>query len=116
MDCLVLFVCRDSFPAILRVLEQIVSNIADGGPGHEADLNNVAMRFAMDVTGIYIFAKDFGTVKSFNDGETDELFHIMKHCEPCDESFWSDYNNCCLHFCTCNHRALLSAPCRELQM
>jgi hypothetical protein len=39
------------------------------------------LRFAMDVTGIFIFAKDFGTARSFDDSSTDELFTIMKHCE-----------------------------------
>ncbi len=71
---------RDAFPAVLKVLEQIIGNLEDGGPGVEADLNNLMMRFAMDVTGIFIFAKDFGTARSFSDAGTDELFMIIKHC------------------------------------
>ncbi|CAL8465333.1 g4868 [Coccomyxa elongata] len=70
---------RDAFPAILKVLEQVISNVTAAGPGCEVDVNNLAMRFAMDVTGIFIFAKDFGTARSFNDSNTDELFVIMKH-------------------------------------
>lgn len=76
-----MLVRRDVFPALLKVLEQIISNVAEGGPGREADLNNAMLRFAMDVTGIFIFAKDFGTAHSFDDSSTDELFTIMKHCE-----------------------------------
>lgn len=75
--------CRDAFPAILKVLEQVISNVTAAGPGCEVDVNNLAMRFAMDVTGIFIFAKDFGTARSFNDSNTDELFVIMKHCKRC---------------------------------
>ena len=79
--CAGTWMCRDAFPAILKVLEQVISNVTAAGPECEVDVNNLAMRFAMDVTGIFIFAKDFGTARSFNDSNTDELFVIMKHCE-----------------------------------
>lgn len=90
--CAGMCMCRDAFPAILKVLEQVMSNVTAAGPGCEVDVNNLAMRFAMDVTGIFIFAKDFGTARSFNDSYTDELFVIMKHCECC----CAHSQTCCL--------------------
>lgn len=69
---------------ISRVLDQITDNLGKLPSGVEADLNNLMLRFAMDITGVFVFGKDFGTTRTFDDGETDELFTIVKHCEhPC---------------------------------
>ena len=44
----------------------------------EADLNNAMLRFAMDITGHFIFAKDYGATRSFDDANTDDMLSIMK--------------------------------------
>ena len=42
---------RTCFPAVVGVLDHIIANMASLGPGAELDMNNVTMRFALDVTG-----------------------------------------------------------------
>lgn len=57
---------------------QIVDNIKRLGPEADLDMNNITMRYSMDVTGLVGFAKDFGTCRSFDDADTDELFDILR--------------------------------------
>lgn len=57
---------------------QLVDNIARLGPTADMDINNITMRYAMDVTGLVGFAKDFATCRTFDDAETDELFDILR--------------------------------------
>lgn len=51
------------------------------GPEADIDINNVTMRFAMDVTGLVGFGKDYKTCRTFNDADTDDLFDILRKCE-----------------------------------
>jgi hypothetical protein len=83
------------FPAIATVLDQIIANLLRNGTGCEADLNNLMLRFAMDITGIFVFGKDFGTARTFDDGETNELFTIVKDCEqkPLTRPTWLGRSN-----------------------
>lgn len=43
--------CRNGFPDVVKILDQIVANMLKLAPGEELDINNVTLRFAMDVTG-----------------------------------------------------------------
>ena len=42
---------RNGFPDTFKTMEHIVAHIAKAGPGVDIDINNILMRFAMDVTG-----------------------------------------------------------------
>ena len=42
---------RRCFPAVVRVLDQIVANLAAMPAGSELDVNNVTLRLALDITG-----------------------------------------------------------------
>ena len=46
--------CRESFPATLRILGNIVGSLQQGGRHCEWDINNVLMRFAMDMTSFAV--------------------------------------------------------------
>ena len=48
--------CREAFPDTLRILNNIVENMHRGGAPSEWDLNNVLLRFAMDMTSIVVSA------------------------------------------------------------
>lgn len=43
--------CRKGFPAVVRILDDTIANMAALAPGSELDINNVTMRLAMDITG-----------------------------------------------------------------
>ncbi len=43
--------CRNGFPDVVKILDQIVDNMLKLPPGEELDINNVTLRFAVDVTG-----------------------------------------------------------------
>lgn len=58
--------------------QQLVRNLQAAGSHIDIDINNVTMRYAMDVTGLVGFAKDFGTCKTFNDASTDEIFDLLR--------------------------------------
>ena len=58
--------------------EQLVHHIKQLGPNGDFDINNLTMRYSMDVTGLVGFAKDFGTCRTFDDASTDELFDILR--------------------------------------
>lgn len=70
--------CRNGFPEVVRILDQVVGNLGALAPGEEVDVNNVTLRLALDITGLVGFAKDFGTTRSFSDSGTDELFFILQ--------------------------------------
>ena len=55
-----------------------MDKIRDLGPDADLDINNVTMRFAMDVTGLVGFAKDYETCSTFDDACTDDLFDILR--------------------------------------
>jgi hypothetical protein len=74
--------CRNGFPKILKLASQLVDNIKNRGPEADIDINNICMRFSMDVTGLVGFAKDFGTCRTFNDSKTDEVFEVLKAGAP----------------------------------
>jgi len=44
----------DAFPATTRLLGNIVENLQQGEAGKEWDINNILMRFAMDMTSIVV--------------------------------------------------------------
>ena len=69
---------RHGFPQVLEMAQQLVRNLQAGGHCTDVDINNVTMRYAMDVTGLVGFAKDFGTCKAFNDAGTDEIFDLLR--------------------------------------
>lgn len=69
---------RNGFPDVYRTAMQLVEHVAKLPPGTAFDINNVTMRYAMDITGLVGFAKDFGSCKAFNDTDTDELFNILR--------------------------------------
>ena len=72
---------RNGFSDVLRILDQVISNLRQLAPHDDVDINNVTLRYALDVTGLVGFAKDFGTARSFSDAGTDELFTIIQDCE-----------------------------------
>ena len=45
---------RDAFPATMRILGNIVENLQQGEAGKEWDMNNILMRFAMDMTSLVV--------------------------------------------------------------
>ena len=47
---------REAFPSTLRILNNIVQHMHRGGTPTEWDLNNVLLRFAMDMTSIVVSA------------------------------------------------------------
>ena len=57
---------------------QVVDHLKQLGPETAVDINNITMRYSMDVTGLVGFAKDFGTCRTFDDAKTDELFDILR--------------------------------------
>lgn len=46
--------CRESFSATSRILGNIVGSLQQGGWDCEWDINNVLMRFAMDMTSFVV--------------------------------------------------------------
>lgn len=58
-----------------------MNNLAKLGPDTDMDMNNLTMRYTMDITGLVGFSKDFATCHSFDDAQTDELFDILRSCE-----------------------------------
>lgn len=73
---------RNGFPSVQKVLDQVLGNMrATLAPGHEIDINNVALRLTLDINGLVGFATDFGTTRSFNDTDSDELFFILTSCK-----------------------------------
>ena len=42
---------RRCFPAVVKLLDHIMGNLSTLPPGAEVDINNVAMRLALDMTG-----------------------------------------------------------------
>lgn len=47
-------VCREAFPATVRILDNIVKNLREDGRAAEWDINNILMRYAMDMTSIVV--------------------------------------------------------------
>ena len=70
--------CRNGFPGVLQMAHQVVDHLKRLGPEAAVDINNITMRYSMDVTGLVGFAKDFGTCRTFDDAKTDELFDILR--------------------------------------
>lgn len=60
---------------------EVTEGFLQAGPDTDIDINNVTMRFAMDVTGLVGFGKDYKTCHTFNDAGTDELFDILRQCK-----------------------------------
>ena len=64
--------CREAFPDTLRILNNVVKNMHSGGAPSEWDLNNVLLRFAMDMTSIVVSA----SIPAKQTGQT-------SHAGPC---------------------------------
>lgn len=50
----------------------------EAGPTMDVDMNNMFMRYAMDVTGLVGFAKDFKVTCTLSDSKTDSLFENLR--------------------------------------
>lgn len=67
-----------ALPGVLRKVSEINRKLYDLGPETAIDVNNVTMRFALDVTGLVGFAKDYMTCSTFDDARTDDLLEVLK--------------------------------------
>lgn len=61
-------------------IHEVMDKLHELGPKTDIDINNITMRFAMDVTGLVGFGKDYKTCWSFDDAGTDKLFDILRQC------------------------------------
>ena len=64
-------------PSIHAILDTVVEGLARNGDA-DVDVNNVALRYAMDVTGMVCFGAAFGTAAAFNDSHTNDLFAVLR--------------------------------------
>jgi len=74
---------RNGFPGIIALADRVGRGLAAGGAESPIDMNNVFMRYAMDITGVVGFAKDFGATSSVGAGPcadpaTDSLFECLR--------------------------------------
>jgi len=57
---------------------QVVENFKQAGPQTDIDINNVMMRYTMDVTGLVGFAKDYQCCVHMDDAKTDDFFDVLR--------------------------------------
>jgi len=69
---------KAGFPGIVALADRLAAALTAAGPTADVDVNNMYMRFAMDITGVVGFAKDFGTTASLADASTDSLFDVLR--------------------------------------
>lgn len=69
---------KAGFPGIVALADRVAACLAAAGPDADVDVNNMYMRFAMDITGVVGFAKDFGVTASLADSDTDSLFDVLR--------------------------------------
>ena len=73
---------RNGFPGIVALADRMGRGLAGAGAGSPIDMNNVFMRYAMDITGVVGFAKDFRATASVGahcaDPATDSLFECLR--------------------------------------
>jgi hypothetical protein len=69
---------RNGFPDIMAISQRMADCLMAAGPRADVDMNNIFMRYAMDVTGLVGFAKDFKVTGSMDDHKTDELFEVLR--------------------------------------
>lgn len=69
---------KAGFPGIVSLADRLAACLTAAGPATDVDVNNMYMRFAMDITGVVGFAKDFGVTKSLTDTATDSLFDVLR--------------------------------------
>jgi len=71
---------RRAMPAIHSILDAMLGRLA-GAAGGDVDVNNLALRYAMDVTGAVCFGVGFGTA-AFDDAHTNDLFAVLRAGAP----------------------------------
>lgn len=64
-------------PSIHAILDTVLEGLARTN-GADVDVNNVALRYAMDVTGMVCFGAAFGTAATFDDSHTNDLFAVLR--------------------------------------
>ena len=64
-------------PAIHGILDTLLGRLR-GAAGSDVDINNLALRYAMDVTGAVCFGVEFGTADAFDDSHTNDLFAVLR--------------------------------------
>ncbi len=64
-------------PSIHAILDTVLAGLARAR-GTDVDINNVALRYAMDVTGMVCFGAAFGTAATFDDSHTNDLFAVLR--------------------------------------
>jgi fatty acid synthase len=69
---------KAGFPGIVSIADRLAASLTAAGPCTDVDVNNMFMRYAMDITGVVGFAKDFGTTGALVDAETDSLFDTLR--------------------------------------
>jgi cytochrome P450 len=73
---------RNGFPGIVALAERVGRGLAANGAASPIDVNNVFMRYAMDITGVVGFGKDFGATAALAsaspDPATDSLFECLR--------------------------------------
>ena len=74
---------RNGFPGIVALADRVGRGLATNGADAPIDMNNVFMRYAMDITGVVGFAKDFAATSSVGAGPcadpgTDSLFECLR--------------------------------------
>ena len=68
---------RRAMPSIHAILDTVLEGLART-KGTDVDVNNVALRYAMDVTGMVCFGAAFGTAATFDDSHTNDLFAVLR--------------------------------------
>jgi hypothetical protein len=67
----------------MAISQRIADCLMAVGPRADVDMNNIFMRYAMDVTGLVGFGKDFRVTGSVDDHKTDELFEVLRTGASC---------------------------------
>lgn len=68
---------RRAMPSIHAILDTVVASLGRAR-GADVDVNNAALRYAMDVTGAVCFGTAFGTAAAFDDARTNDLFAVLR--------------------------------------
>jgi fatty acid synthase len=73
---------RGGFPGVVALADRVGRGLAANGAEAPMDVNNVFMRYAMDITGVVGFGKDFGATAALAaaaaDPATDSLFECLR--------------------------------------
>ena len=63
-SCSAHWLCRSGFPALVKILDRAIANMADMPRGSDIDINNVTLRLALDTTGACASLSDLYQAKA----------------------------------------------------